>query len=303
MPYGGTPNNPAYASYPQPYGQAPGSFAPAQAPFAQQQAGYGSPVNQPYPGAQQFPPTPQFLPPTAQAFSPPYQAMPPHLAGPARPFGATSPPIPFQQGQYQPPRMHTPPQNLPPPQRSGSLPAAPGLPQRPSFGAPPVNAFQMQQMHQGQIHGPPNSTPSIGAQNLPAQQAGWMPAQNGNNEYVTRNATDVAAPPPPANVTLNETSITATSLDDLVAGAAKDANKTDNKAEAPAAEKKAKKDKDKPVKLVYSDNEMSPEEKMAKMPRYAFVPDQKPETVLGEATTAAVTGVAVGVDDVLDRTG
>ena len=37
--------------------------------------------------------------------------------------------------------------------------------------------------------------------------------------------------------------------------------------------KKAKKDKDgKSMKLIYSDNETSPEEKMARMPRYAFAP-------------------------------
>jgi hypothetical protein len=42
-----------------------------------------------------------------------------------------------------------------------------------------------------------------------------------------------------------------------------------------ASEKKAKKEKDKNAKMVYSDNEVSPEEKMAKMPRYAFVPEGK----------------------------
>ena len=37
--------------------------------------------------------------------------------------------------------------------------------------------------------------------------------------------------------------------------------------------KKAKKEKDgKSMKLIYSDNETSPEEKMARMPRYAFAP-------------------------------
>ena len=56
--------------------------------------------------------------------------------------------------------------------------------------------------------------------------------------------------------------------------------------------KKAKKEKDKNTKMVYSDNEVSPEEKMAKMPRYAFVPDGKDETVLVDATQApAVAGV------------
>lgn len=54
---------------------------------------------------------------------------------------------------------------------------------------------------------------------------------------------------------------------------------------------KIKKEKDKATKLVYSDNEVSPEEKMAELPRYAFTPNDKGETVLGEATVPAVTGV------------
>lgn len=58
------------------------------------------------------------------------------------------------------------------------------------------------------------------------------------------------------------------------------------------AEKKSKKDK--PVKMIYSDNDMSPEEKMAQMPRYAFVPDGKTETALVDAAT--VPGVAGTVD-------
>ena len=75
-------------------------------------------------------------------------------------------------------------------------------------------------------------------------------------------------------------SANASSLDDLVSGAAKDADKAASageskapaaKTSAPAEEKKSKKDKDK-SKLVYSDNEVSPEEKMAQLPRYAFVP-------------------------------
>ena len=71
------------------------------------------------------------------------------------------------------------------------------------------------------------------------------------------------------------------SLDDLVSGAAKDADKsaamTTTSSEAPKAqqpqeEKKGKKEKDKNMKLIYSDNEVSPEEKMSKMPRYALAP-------------------------------
>jgi len=70
-------------------------------------------------------------------------------------------------------------------------------------------------------------------------------------------------------------------LDDLVSGAAKDADKAAATAEpgqeAPKAPegqegKKGKKEKDKNMKLIYSDNEVSPEENMAKMARYAFAP-------------------------------
>jgi hypothetical protein len=38
---------------------------------------------------------------------------------------------------------------------------------------------------------------------------------------------------------------------------------------------KKEKDKNKTSKLVYSDNDVSPEEKMARMPRYAFTPEKK----------------------------
>ena len=37
-------------------------------------------------------------------------------------------------------------------------------------------------------------------------------------------------------------------------------------------ERRLKKEREKNMKLIYSDNEISPEEKMAEMPRYAFVP-------------------------------
>lgn len=62
-------------------------------------------------------------------------------------------------------------------------------------------------------------------------------------------------------------------------------------AEKPEPEKKSKKDK--PIKMIYSDNDLSPEEKMAKMPRYAFVPDGKTESMLVDAETHS--GVTVGV--------
>ena len=106
----------------------------------------------------------------------------------------------------------------------------------------------MQQMHQGQMPGPAN---------------------NGQG-------------PPPL-------SANASSLDDLVSGAAKDADRADaaSKVEVLQVEKKIRKEKEKNVKLVYSDNDVSPEEKMAHLPRYAFVPDATKQGVAGDATTTA----------------
>lgn len=95
----------------------------------------------------------------------------------------------------------------------------------------------------------------------------------------------------------NGYSANVTSLDDLLSSAAKDAdraessmsNKAELKAEDPQEEKKSKKEKDKNTKLVYSDNDVSPEEKMAQLPRYAFAPSGKDNGILGDATTAVVT--------------
>jgi hypothetical protein len=60
-------------------------------------------------------------------------------------------------------------------------------------------------------------------------------------------------------------------------------------------EKKSKKDKDKPLKMVYSNNEVSPEEKMAKLPRYAFVPEEAP-TILVPASEEGPVGGPIEVD-------
>jgi hypothetical protein len=135
---------------------------------------------------------------------------------------------------------------------------------------------------------------------------------------------------PPHSQGYGDYSTNASSVDDLVSGAAREADDIDEiirMAEAgikppkkgetaaapvqPAAEAEAtstpvpepvekseptekKSKKDKPVKMIYSDNDMSPEEKMAQMPRYAFVPDGKTETALVDAAT--VPGVAGTVD-------
>ena len=78
-------------------------------------------------------------------------------------------------------------------------------------------------------------------------------------------------------------------------GAPANGAKGEGKSAEASTEKKSKKDKDN-VRLVYSDSEVSPEEKMAKLPRYAFDPKEREETVLGDPTPA-VTGVVSGSND------
>ena len=127
-------------------------------------------------------------------------------------------------------------------------------------------------MHQGQLAGPPNPV-DHSFNNLPnAQQKAPENVAPPGAPGAFASSQSEHTPAPNAN---------ASSLDDLVSGAAKDADNAaataDTKTEAPKPkeaqeEKKGKKEKDKSMKLIYSDNEVSPEEKMAKMPRYAFAP-------------------------------
>lgn len=94
------------------------------------------------------------------------------------------------------------------------------------------------------------------------------------------------------------------SVDDLISSVTNQTqagatNGTPPTTEAPV-ERKPKKEKDKNSRLVFSDNETSPEEKMARLSRYAFTPNKKEETVLGNVT-AEVTGIVAGPDDVVDK--
>ncbi|KAJ5758001.1 uncharacterized protein N7511_006695 [Penicillium nucicola] len=190
----------------------------------------------------------------------------PELAGLPQNFVPTGYPQPFAAIPGQPtttygappsfPQQHTLPEQRP----SGlpvGLPVASNLPQRPSFGAPTVNAHQMQQMHMG--HVPHSQTP---------------PAHGADGNVFSQ------------------------SVDDLISGAA-------NAATAPkpveVAEKPAKKDKSKPSgHMIYSHDTISPEERMAELPRYAFVPDHATETALGEVPAAAVVGAVQTSDTVMD---
>ena len=269
--------------------QQPQTFPPHNPSFV-------PPASAQYPPHQGYPPQQQYQPPSNPNFAPPQfhnGIQGSFQGGPPRAFGAGSPPIPFhQQSHYQPPRTQTPPQGGVA-QRSGSLPSAVGLPQRPSFGAPPVNAFQMHQMHQGQLPGPTNPLPALQAtQNnrygSPLQdgsafgvsQNGGPPkqvsqAQNGSGNGFSTSHLQVPQEAQDKSPTY------AISQAPIVANEPKT---TEPAHEAPVeaksgdvpVEKRPKKDKEKEkeIKLVYSDNETSPEEKMAKLSRYAFVPNQ-----------------------------
>lgn len=151
------------------------------------------------------------------------------------------------------------------------------------MNAPTVNAAQFQQMHQGQIPTQHNFPPPQVQQQHSAPKEEYNPA-----------APQIGMPHGLSNEALG-----ASSLDDLISNASKQADQqatpantaTSKPATPPTApvtgkedaaeEKSNKKDKDgkdkaaKPTRLVYSDNEISPEEKMAAMPKYAFTPAQK----------------------------
>jgi hypothetical protein len=148
-------------------------------------------------------------------------------------------------------------------------------------------------MHQGQLPGGQNAPP---AQQSHAQQN--MQAFNNNAQQLPP-----AAPTVP-ELAANKESANGESLDDLISEAkeaeSSKAIKAADKPDVPKAESnvttepvlakkeeaksevkleekaegKKDKDKSKATKLVYDDNETSPEEKMAKMARYAYIPDR-----------------------------
>ena len=100
----------------------------------------------------------------------------------------------------------------------------------------------------------------------------------------------------------------ATSVDDLISSAAAQQGAPPTTSHQPtptpvAAEKEAEagsKKSKKATRLVYSDQEVSPEEKMARLPKYAYTPDKGGETYLAPVE-AEVTGPVHGPDDVADN--
>lgn len=88
--------------------------------------------------------------------------------------------------------------------------------------------------------------------------------------------------------------VTASAVDDLISSVT-------NGHAAAAESAAAKKGKDKNTRLIYSDNNVSPEEKMARLSKYSFERGGE-DVVMGEVGSA-VTGPAVGPDDVVDKMG
>lgn len=303
----GGPQGASHGSYTQdPYAQPISAY---QQPYAPPQPSY-SPVGQQYPPQQPQYSAPQQYPPQ-QSFAPQgYGQGSPNFPGgpPPNNYGAGSPPGGYNPYQQQ---SHSPPQHGSLPARPPSLPPAPGLPQRPSFSGPPGNSYPPQPTHQGP---PPGSGQYQSQGGPPGWNGGWAGQEQSHGYSPHSQGHDPNYPP------------NASSVDDLVSSASRPADDIDEiirmaeagiptkkfdqqaapiptpapiSAQEPAAaatpevsEKKSKKDRG--TKMVYSDNEVSPEEKMAKTPRYAFVPDGKDDTVLVEAAQPAVAGT---VDD------
>ena len=194
-------------------------------------------------------------------------------------YGSKTSPAPFSQYPQQPPRSMTPPQTEFPAYRPQSLSsAASGLPQRPVTAS--TNAFALQPPHQVPVSasGPhpfwPPSNPGPPGTEWPGNNnlvsSGQLPLPASNNNFPDEGATIRSVPVQVPSKADDEVTI------------------------------KKEKDKDKTVRLVYSDNEISPEEKMARLPRYAFTPSGEGETVLGEAATPAVTGTVDSAHDGLN---
>ncbi|KAI9891387.1 MAG: hypothetical protein M1814_002705 [Vezdaea aestivalis] len=192
---GGTPNGFASGGQSPGIGHSPGPYAQPPPQFGQGYGPYGQATSQS-----------PFQPPPPQGHSP-YQTFQPSLPFP--PQSVPSPPVP--------------------------LPQSAGLPQRPTFGAPPVDQFQMQQMHHTQSQQPPSMHFNTGA----------PPARvNPDTQAIFAKSIGSGSLDPPNVAAKN-----------IVAG-------------DKIGEKKGKKEKG--TKLVYSDAEFSPEERRASLTRYAY---------------------------------
>ncbi|KAJ5285632.1 hypothetical protein N7524_000938 [Penicillium chrysogenum] len=224
-------------------------------------------------GYAQSPPvaaTPQYSYP--QPYGGPPAGVTPHLPQTGSPVYSSYSPV---GGQQVPGASPYTPTGYPSPYPAG-LPAQPPV----SYGAPP---FSQQQP-------PPSDNRFTGlpaASNLPQRPAFAVPSVNAH-EMQQMHMGHVPAQP---------TEHVSTPVDNQISGAANDvASKTE-------ATSKPKKEKTKPaIRLVYNEDTLSPEEKMAQLPRHAYVPDRSTQTALSELPGNVIVGRIQESDTVLDTT-
>lgn len=288
--------SPAHAAFPSPFGQPPQSAPMPTAPFYGSQPpapfnygdAFGGAPSGPRPGG--FPPAGQFHAPPQFSPAPQHQYGGDHVHvtgfGPMPGFQPSNIPhqpqhAPAPFGQHNAPRLPgvSPPSQTPP-QRQPSLPTAPGLPQRPTFNAPHVSREQLAEMHHGNVSASTDGQPA----QLPSRPTG---------------------------------SATTQSVDDLISNAAQEstqANAAQTSAAAtptPAPEKPAAAEKKvdgdskkskKATRLVYPEQDASPEERMSSTSKYEFTPEKNNPTILGPVE-GNVTGVVQDSDKVVDAQG
>lgn len=203
----------------------------------------------------------------------------------------------------------------------------PQLPARPAVDAPNLSKEDMARMHAGRPHNHPQaglpygmpppmqntaspsfpaSSPYGAPQHQQAATGGKQALSDSVDELIRsvlenadKKKTEQAQTPQPALVE-------ASPVDKPLANGSIAPPKSVGPQETPAQEtrskKSAKKSKDADVKLAYSDTVISPEEKKAALPRYAFTRDDSTTYVLGDVAPA-VTGVVRGSDHVGDPQG
>jgi hypothetical protein len=142
------------------------------------------------------------------------------------------------------------------------------------IGAPPVSGFQFQQMHQGAIPAPHSHSPQPYPQQeappsvvAPAANSAEMPTASSIDDLISSAAKQADPTPAAQQSAADPPAINGT-------GSAAPAPVSIKEKPAPTEEKKEKSDKSKKTRLVYSDEHLSPEEKMAMLPRFAFTPRQ-----------------------------
>ena len=222
-----------------------------------------------------------------------------------------------------------------PPLVPSRAPAASGLPTRPNFNSPNISRGDMQRMHGGHPP-PPGATPSYPTQQvhrrlpnldgpkddndsvqqliqsvrneLSEQDRAAQHQANVNNSATPVNAVDTGRPAPVAephpSTDKAPDATTSTNATPTPGTAASAGVKQAASPSTPAATKKEKKGKKSRVlqKLLWPNNEMSPEEKKAQSRKYRFNPGDQTHFTMG-APDGAVSGVAMDQDTVLDSMG